>query len=95
MENAKWERRRVKASELGGQSGTLRFDGCLISTMGMQMRWLRRLGKKNPLVEKRLDSELQFHLEQQDCRLHRVRECPPGEGPAARATPRIRGRRTL
>jgi len=28
------------------------------------MRWLRRLGKK-PLVEKRLDSELQFHLEQQ------------------------------
>jgi putative ABC transport system permease protein len=28
------------------------------------MRWLRRLGKK-PLVEKRLDSELQFHIEQQ------------------------------
>ena len=28
------------------------------------MRWLSRLGKK-PLVEKRLDSELQFHLEQQ------------------------------
>jgi putative ABC transport system permease protein len=32
--------------------------------MGMRMRWLRRLGQK-PLVEKRLDSELQFHLEQQ------------------------------
>ena len=30
----------------------------------MRMRWLSRLGKK-PLVEKRLDSELQFHLEQQ------------------------------
>ena len=28
------------------------------------MRWLRRLGQK-PLVDKRLDSELQFHLEQQ------------------------------
>jgi putative ABC transport system permease protein len=28
------------------------------------MRWLRRLGHK-PLVEKRLDSELHFHLEQQ------------------------------
>src|SRR5580700_1723083 len=28
------------------------------------MRWLRRIGHK-PLVEKRLDSELQFHLEQQ------------------------------
>lgn len=28
------------------------------------MRWLRRLGQK-PLVEKRLDSELHFHLEQQ------------------------------
>src|SRR5580700_12226372 len=28
------------------------------------MRWLRRLGHK-PLVEKRLDSELLFHLEQQ------------------------------
>src|SRR5580704_11458427 len=28
------------------------------------MRWLSRLGKK-PLVEKRLDSELQFHIEQQ------------------------------
>ncbi len=28
------------------------------------MRWLRRLGRK-PLVEKRLDSELHFHLEQQ------------------------------
>jgi putative ABC transport system permease protein len=28
------------------------------------MRWLRRIGKK-PLVEKRLDSEMQFHLEQQ------------------------------
>jgi putative ABC transport system permease protein len=32
--------------------------------MGMGTRWLRRLGHK-PLVEKRLDSELQFHLEQQ------------------------------
>src|SRR6202790_4595193 len=30
----------------------------------MAMRWLRRLGHK-PLVEKRLDSELHFHLEQQ------------------------------
>jgi putative ABC transport system permease protein len=30
----------------------------------MGMRWLRRLGRK-PLVEKRLDSELHFHLEQQ------------------------------
>src|SRR5580693_3498818 len=30
----------------------------------MGTRWLRRLGHK-PLVEKRLDSELQFHLEQQ------------------------------
>ena len=30
----------------------------------MGMRWLRRLGHK-PLVEKRLDSELHFHLEQQ------------------------------
>src|SRR5580704_2120334 len=28
------------------------------------MRWLRRIGHK-PLVEHRLDSELQFHLEQQ------------------------------
>jgi putative ABC transport system permease protein len=28
------------------------------------MRWLRRIGHK-PLIEKRLDSELQFHLEQQ------------------------------
>jgi putative ABC transport system permease protein len=28
------------------------------------MRWLRRIGRR-PLVEKRLDSELQFHLEQQ------------------------------
>jgi putative ABC transport system permease protein len=32
--------------------------------MGMGMRWLRRIGEK-PLVEKRLDSELQFHIEQQ------------------------------
>jgi putative ABC transport system permease protein len=32
--------------------------------MKMRMRWLHRLGKK-PLVERRLDSELQFHLEQQ------------------------------
>jgi putative ABC transport system permease protein len=30
----------------------------------MGMRWLRRIGHK-PLVEKRLDSELHFHLEQQ------------------------------
>src|SRR5580693_7628851 len=30
----------------------------------MGMHWLRRIGEK-PLVEKRLDSELQFHLEQQ------------------------------
>src|SRR6266478_5120975 len=28
------------------------------------MRWLRRIGHK-PLVERRLDCELQFHLEQQ------------------------------
>ncbi len=28
------------------------------------MRWLRRIGKK-PLIEKRLDAEMQFHLEQQ------------------------------
>src|ERR1700693_376059 len=28
------------------------------------MRWLRRIGRK-PLIEKRLDTELQFHLEQQ------------------------------
>jgi putative ABC transport system permease protein len=32
--------------------------------MGIRMRWLRRIGHK-PQVEKRLDSELQFHLEQQ------------------------------
>ena len=30
----------------------------------MGMRWLRRIGQK-PLVEKRLDSELHFHVEQQ------------------------------
>ncbi len=28
------------------------------------MRWLHRIGKK-PLAERRLDAELQFHLEQQ------------------------------
>ena len=28
------------------------------------MRWLSRIGKK-PLAERRLDAELQFHLEQQ------------------------------
>src|ERR1700722_12240339 len=32
--------------------------------MAMRIRWLRRFGQK-PLVEKRLDAELQFHLEQQ------------------------------